>query len=50
MNATAYAVAVGTTLDEHHFQEQFIGYFQLMIQIEAQLLGSYRDALDTIDP
>ncbi len=49
MNATAYATAVGTTVDDHHFQEQFIGYFQLLTQIEAQLLSSYRDALDTFD-
>jgi hypothetical protein len=49
MNATAYAAAVGTTLDDHHFQEQFIGHFLLLTQIEAQLLSSYRDALDTLD-
>jgi len=49
MNATAYTVALGTTVDDRHFQEQFVGYFQLLIQIETQLLGSYRDVLDTID-
>ena len=49
MNATAYATALGTTVDERHFQEQFIGYFQLLTQIEAQLLSSYREALDTFD-
>ncbi len=49
MNATAYTVALGTTADDRHFQEQFVGYFQLLIQIEPQLLGSYRDVLDTID-
>ncbi len=47
--ATAYATALGTTVDERHFQEQFIGYFQLLTQIEAQLLSSYREALDTFD-
>ena len=49
MNATAYATALGTTVDERHFQEQFIGYFQLLTQIEVQLLDSYQDALDRID-
>ncbi len=49
MNATAYATALGTTVDEHHFQAQFIGYFQLLTQIEVQLLDSYIDALDKID-
>ena len=49
MNATAYATALGTTVDERHFQDQFIGYFQLLTQIEAQLLSSYREALDTPD-
>ncbi len=49
MNATAYATALGTTVDERHFQEQFIGYFQLLTQIEVQLLDSYQDALGRID-
>jgi hypothetical protein len=49
MNATAYAVALGTTVDDRHFQEQFIGYFQLLTQIEAQLLSTYRDTLNTLD-
>jgi len=49
MNATAYATALGTTVDERHFQEQFIGYFQLLTQIEVQLLDSYLDALNRID-
>ena len=49
MNATAYATALGTTVDERHFQEQFIGYFQLLTQIEAQLLDSYLETLDRID-
>jgi hypothetical protein len=50
MNAAAYSTALGTTLDEHHFQEQYLGYFQLLTQIESQLLSSYKIALDTIDP
>ena len=49
MNASAYAAALGTAVDEDHLQDGFIGYFQLLTQIEAQLLSSYRDALDTID-
>ena len=49
MNATAYATAAGTVLDDQHFQEQFIGYFQLLTQLEAQLLGVYRGALEDFD-
>lgn len=49
MNATAYATAMGTSVDDRHFQEQFIGYFRLLTQIEGQLLDIYRDALNTLD-
>jgi len=49
MNAAAYAAVLRTDLDEYHFQKQFIGYFQLLTQIETQLLGSYRVALDSPD-
>ncbi len=49
MNATAYATAAGTVLDDQHFQEQFIEYFQLLTQLEAQLLGVYRGALEDFD-
>ena len=49
MNATAYATATGTVLDDQHFQEQFIGYFQLLTQIEAQLLDVYRGTLENFD-
>ena len=49
MNATAYATAAGTVLDDQHFQEQFIGYFQLLTQLEAQLLAAYRGALEDFD-
>ena len=45
MSATAYAAAIGTKLDDRHFQEQFIGYFQLLTQIEEQLLDTYQVAL-----
>ena len=49
MSATAYATAMGTSVDNRHFQEQFIGYFRLLTLIEEQLLGTYRDALNTLD-
>jgi len=45
MSATAYAAAIGTNVDDRHFQEQFIGYFQLLTQVEQQLLDMYQDAL-----
>lgn len=49
MSATAHSVALGTALDDRHFQEQFMGYFELLTQIEAQLLDAYRDTLDSLD-
>jgi hypothetical protein len=49
MNAAAYAAVLRTDLDDNHFQKQFIGYFQMLTQIESQLLGSYKVALDTIN-
>ena len=49
MSATSYAVATGNTVDDRLFQEQFIGYFQLLTQIEAQLLSTYDDALKVFD-
>jgi hypothetical protein len=49
MNAAAYAAVLRTDLDEYHFQRQFIGYFQLLTQVETQLLRSYRVALDSLD-
>lgn len=49
MNATAYSAATGTVLDDQHFQEQFIGYFQLLTQLEAQLLAVYHGALESFD-
>ena len=49
MNATAYATAIGSSVDDRHFQQQFIGYFQLLTQIEEQLLDIYGDVLDTLD-
>jgi len=49
MSATAHSVALGTVLDDRHLQEQFMGYFELLIQIEAQLLDAYRDTLDSFD-
>ena len=47
MSATAYAAAIGTKVDDRHFEEQFIGYFQLLTQIEDQLLNTYQAALKT---
>ena len=49
MNATAYATAIGSSVDHRHFQQQFIGYFQLLTQIEEQLLDIYGDVLETLD-
>jgi len=49
MSATAYATAMGTEVDDQHFQEQFVGYFQLLTQIEEQLLDMYQAALETLE-
>lgn len=44
MNATAYSVALGTEIDEAHFRNQFVVYFELLTTIEAQLLDAYLSA------
>ena len=44
MSATAFAVATGTEIDDAHFQKQFVGYFELLTTIEAQLLDAYAGA------
>ena len=49
MSAAAYATAIGTSVDDRHFQQQFIGYFRLLTQIEEQLLNIYGNVLDTLD-
>jgi len=49
MSATAYSVALGTVVDDAHLQEQFMGYFELLVQIESHLLDAYRNALDSLD-
>ena len=43
MNATAYSVALGTEIDDQHFQNEFVVYFELLTTIETQLLNAYSD-------
>lgn len=49
MQSTAYAAAMGTELDNDHFLQQFVGYFELLSSIEAQLLVEYSKILGQLD-
>lgn len=41
MNAAAFAAALGKEIDNALLQGQFVGYFELLVQIETQLLNQY---------
>ncbi len=44
MNATAYSVAMDSTISDTKFQDDFVVYFQLLATIETQLLDAYAAA------
>lgn len=44
MNATAYSVAMDSTISDAKFQGDFVVYFQLLTTIETQLLDAYAAA------
>ena len=49
MTASAYAAATGTSVDNDSFSKEFIGYFEMLLQIEEILLTSFQEALDHLD-
>ena len=48
INMAAYAAAQGLEPDNKHFQEQFIDYFDMMVQLENILIESYQKNLDQL--
>ena len=49
MNVAAYATVNGSKVDNQHFQSQFIGYFEILVSIEAELLRSYKQLIEHLD-
>ena len=49
MAATAHSVAVGTAVDDRVLLAEFFGYFELLVEIERQLLESYESALKGLE-
>ena len=49
MNVAAYATVSGTDVNNLHFQRQFVGYFEMLVRIEEELLKSYREVIDHLD-
>ena len=48
MAMAAHASALGTEVDNQHYQRQFRPYFDMLVAAEELLLGSYRDALQEL--
>jgi len=48
MTATAFSVAMGTVVDDRILRSEFVGYFELLVQIELQLLESYGLAMEAL--
>jgi hypothetical protein len=49
MTIAAYATAQETEVDNNHFKKQFVVYFELLSEIEAQLLLSCESAIADFD-
>jgi hypothetical protein len=49
MTIAAYATVQETEVDNNHFKKQFVGYFELLSDIEAQLLLAYESAIADFD-
>ena len=49
MTVSAYAAVRETDVDNDHFKKQFVGYFKLLSNIEAQLLLAYDSTMTDFD-
>jgi hypothetical protein len=49
MTVSAYAAVRETDVDNDHFNKQFVGYFELLSNIEAQLLLAYDSTMTDFD-
>jgi hypothetical protein len=50
MNMSAYAVAQGTDIDNDRFSKQFSDYMNMIVQVEEELLKSYRKSIERLEP
>jgi len=46
MNMSATATALGTSVDNDLFSQNFLSYFQMLVQIEAALIDTHKKAID----
>jgi len=49
MNVAAYATVLGSEVDNENFQQQFISYFRMLVDIEDSLLKSYEASIARLD-
>ena len=49
LNMAATATALDSSVDNDRFSQNFLSYFQMLIQIEAVLIETHHKAMDTID-
>jgi hypothetical protein len=48
MSLTATATAMDTTVNNERFAENFLGFFQMLIQIEAAMIEAHEAAIESI--
>ena len=49
MGMTATATALGNSIDNNLFSQNFLPYFQMLVQIEAALIDSHQKVITSID-
>lgn len=49
MSLAATATALDRTVDNDRLSENFMGFFQMLIQIEAALIKAHEDAMRSVD-
>lgn len=49
MDMAATATALGTSIDNHLFSQNFLSYFQMLVQIEAALIDAHQEAIESVD-
>lgn len=49
MDMAATATALGSSVDNELFSQNFLTYFQMLVQIEAALIDAHQKAIESID-
>lgn len=49
MGMAATATALGTNVDNALFSQNFLSYFQMLVQIEAALIEAHQKAIESVD-